>query len=205
MRRLLTILLICSTAFPQASPFSDSSHQAEQTDFVVRINVNLVQVDAVVTDAKGRPVTGLTTKDFEVLQDGIAQPITSFSYVADGVRSTSSRAALSRATTDSSIPAPPLPLTREHVRRTIVLVVDDMALSPTGVAYVRVALKKFVEHDMQPGDMVAIVRTRGGAGALQQFTTDKRLLHAAIDQVKVQFMARAASFLPADLSVCNNV
>src|SRR5260370_25241403 len=37
---------------------------------------------------------------------------------------------------------------------------------------------------MQPGDLVAIVRTSGGMGALQQFTTDKRQLYAAIERVK---------------------
>ncbi len=37
---------------------------------------------------------------------------------------------------------------------------------------------------MQPGDLVAIVRTSGGMGALQQFTSDPRQLLTAIDNVK---------------------
>jgi VWFA-related protein len=37
---------------------------------------------------------------------------------------------------------------------------------------------------MHSGDMVAIIRTGAGVGALQQFTTDKQVLHAAIDRVK---------------------
>jgi VWFA-related protein len=45
-------------------------------------------------------------------------------------------------------------------------------------------LKKFVDEQMQPGDLVAIVRTSGGMGALQQFTSDKRQLYAAIERVK---------------------
>ncbi|MFL6437450.1 MAG: VWA domain-containing protein [Terriglobales bacterium] len=200
MRCLLAVLLICTSASPQQPTGTDGPHKDDSTDFVVRINVNLVQVDAVVTDAKGSPVTGLTAKDFEVLQDGVPQTITNFSYVAEGMRSTSALPAPSPAKTDLSIPVPPIPLTREHVRRTIVLMVDDLGLSLTGVAYVRVALKKFVDHDMQPGDIVAIVRTGGGVGALQQLTKDKRLLYAAIDQVKFHFMARAASFAPVDLS-----
>jgi hypothetical protein len=32
---------------------------------VIRINVNLVQVDAIVTDGKGKPVLNLTADDFE--------------------------------------------------------------------------------------------------------------------------------------------
>jgi VWFA-related protein len=37
---------------------------------------------------------------------------------------------------------------------------------------------------MQPGDLVAVIRTSAGMGALQQFTSDKRLLHSAIERVR---------------------
>jgi VWFA-related protein len=49
---------------------------------------------------------------------------------------------------------------------------------------VRRALKQFVDQQMQAGDLVAIVRTSGGMGALQQFTSDKRQLYAAIEHIK---------------------
>jgi hypothetical protein len=82
--------------------------------------------------------------------------------------------------------APPLPPTKLHpedVRRTIALVIDDLGLSFRSTYDVRNALKKFVDQQMQPGDLVAIIRTSGGIGALQQFTADKRQLHAAIERV----------------------
>mgnify|MGYP000346616369 CR=1 FL=1 len=44
---------------------------------------------------------------------------------------------------------------------------------------------------MQPGDLVAIVRTGGGMGALQSFTADKRQLAAAIERVKWNGNGRA--------------
>ena len=66
----------------------------------------------------------------------------------------------------------------------IALVVDDLGLAFDSVARVRGALKKFVDEQMQPGDLVAIVRTGAGMGALQQFTADKRVLYAAIDWVR---------------------
>jgi hypothetical protein len=37
---------------------------------LVRITVNLVQVEAVVTGSKGRPVSNLTADDFQIFQDG---------------------------------------------------------------------------------------------------------------------------------------
>ena len=49
---------------------------------VLRVSVNLVQVDAVVTDHKGKQVTNLTADDFQIFQDGKQQKITHFSYIS---------------------------------------------------------------------------------------------------------------------------
>jgi VWFA-related protein len=86
----------------------------------------------------------------------------------------------------------------EDVRRTIALVVDDLGLSFESTYYVRRALKKFVDEQMLPGDLVAIIRTSGGMGALQQFTADRRQLYAAIDRVKFYLNGRAgvSAFAP---------
>jgi hypothetical protein len=47
-----------------------------------RVNVDLMQIDAVVTDAKHRPARDPEAADFQVFEDGRPQAITSFSYVA---------------------------------------------------------------------------------------------------------------------------
>ena len=60
---------------------AQQAQQAPAPTAVIRIDVNLVQVDAVVTDAKGKPVTDLTVEDFELLQDGQPQKITSFDFI----------------------------------------------------------------------------------------------------------------------------
>ena len=49
---------------------------------MLHVTVNLVQVDAVVTDAKGKQVTDLTADDFQIFQDGKPQKITHFSYIS---------------------------------------------------------------------------------------------------------------------------
>ena len=54
------------------------------------------------------------------------------------------------------------------------------------------ALKRYIDTQMEPGDLVAIVRTAGGVGTLQQFTTDRRLLHLAADRVQWDFRSRHA-------------
>lgn len=194
MRRILAVLLTWCTATAQQMVSSrGAAHPDDTTELVVHINVSLVQVDAAVTDSKGRPVAGLKPEDFEVFQDGVPQKIANFSYITEGKPA---RAETIAAPTTGGMraPLPPIPLKPEQVRRAIALVVDDLGLSFESVAHVRHALKKFVDEDIQAGDLVAIIRTGGGIGALQQFTNDKRLLYAAIDHVKLNFNTRARSF-----------
>jgi len=165
-------------------PAANQQRPAPNDEDVVRITTNLVQIDAVVTDKSGKPVTDLRSDEIRILEDGRAQTVTNFSYiVADSSSSTSPARRV--ATADKSAPpVPPVALRPEQVRRTMALVVDDLGLSFESVYFVRRALKKFVDEQMQPGDLVAIIRTSGGIGALQQFTSDKRQLYAAIDRVK---------------------
>src|SRR3712207_2178259 len=163
----------------------------DDEDEVVRITSKLVQVDAVVTDKDGKQITDLKPEDFEVLENGKPQEITNFSYV--------STAAATPPSPESSQPAPdkdkaarnrslpPVPVGRlrpEQVRRAIALFVDDLRMSPESIHSARSALRKYVDEQMHPGDLVAIIRTSAGIGALQHFTNDKQQLYAAIERVR---------------------
>jgi VWFA-related protein len=162
---------------------------------VVRITTNLVQVDSVITDSKGKPVTDLRPDEVQILEDGKPQQITNFSYIAlEAPVVTKS----TKPPDKNAAPAPPVRVRPDQVRRTIALVVDDLGLSFESAYYVRQALKKFLDQQMQPNDLVAIIRTGGGIGALQQFTTDKRQLYAAVEKVKWNPMGRAgvSAFAP---------
>ena len=150
----------------------------------------LVQMDAVVTDSKGRYVTDLGPGDFEVLEDGKPQKLTHFSYVrikAEPAGAAEPQATIPKPTPKSAASLPPPPMAQlrpEDVRRTIVLMVDDLGLSFESMAWVRTSLHKFVERQMQPGDLMAVCRTGAGSGALQQFSADKRVLLAIIDGLR---------------------
>ena len=172
------------TPSPAPSPVLQQQPQDKsgEDDEVVRITSNLVQVDAVVTDSKGRLVTDLTAEDFEILEDNRPQKITNLSFVSNET-STAQPTAAPKGKDAPPLP-PPVRLRPEQVRRTLALVVDDLGLSFESAHYVRRALKKFVDDQMQPTDLVAIIRTGGGMGALQQFTSDKRQLYAAIERVR---------------------
>jgi VWFA-related protein len=154
-------------------------------DDVVRITSNLVQIDAVVTDKKGRQVTDLRADEFEILADGKPQQITNFSYVHNVAGPEPTPAQLAGDKSGVAAP-PPARLRPEQVRRTVAFVFNDLEMSWESVTYARRAIKKFVDEQMQPGDFVAILPASGGSGALQQFTNDKRLLAAAIKNLRWQ-------------------
>ena len=159
-------------------------------DEIVRVTTNLVQVDAVVTDKNGKPVTDLRAEDFEILEDGKPQKISNLSYIS--TEPSSSQVSISPTIPPKNeAPAPaPVPA-RGKVRRTIVFAIDDLGISNQSLQIVKQALKRFVEEAMQPDDLVAIVRTRSGSGALQRFTTDKRQLNANIDSLRWECLNRA--------------
>lgn len=197
---LLAAILLMQTASvsfsqqPQSSPTPPPQSQqppqqrAEDVD-VVRITTNLVQVDATITDKNGKPVTDLKPEEVEIFEDGRKQKITHFSFNVSETPVVE-RPAKPAAVDKNAPPIPPSRIKPEDIRRTIALVVDDLGLSFESTYYVRRALKKFVDEQMQPGDLVAIIRTSGGMGALQQFTADKRQLYAAIDRVKFYMSGR---------------
>ncbi len=163
---------------------------SEQSDGpVIRVTVDLVQVDAVVTDSQGRHVTGLKPEDFQILEDGKPQKITHFSYVS-GPAIPAGLAPVNRSPrrptgkTPEAIPPPARALRPEEVRRTIVLMADDLGLSADDIPNVRKAMKSFVDGQIRAGDLVSIMTTSGGMGAMQQLTNDKRQLYAAIDGIR---------------------
>jgi len=179
-RWVLVVLVVCLVSVSLGQRPESSPSQKPSDGDVVRITTNLVQVDAVITDKSGKPITDLKPEELQLLEDNRAQKITHFSYIA-----ADNTAAAKPNIRDNTIPdVPPDRLRPEDVRRTIALVVDDLGLSFQSTHFVRRALKQFVDQQMQTGDLVAIIRTSGGIGALQQFTSDKRQLYAAIDHIK---------------------
>src|SRR6266850_3674739 len=45
-------------------------------------------------------------------------------------------------------------------------------------------IKKFLDEQMQPNDMVAVILTSSGSGSMQQFTSDKVKVYAALEHVR---------------------
>src|ERR1017187_6457414 len=128
------VLLICAVFVPGQQP-AVPARDSQRTGTVFTVTSTLVQLDAVVTDSKGRYITDLGPEDFEVLEDGKPQKLTHFSYVR--IKTEPAAAADPQATNPkptpksvASLPPPPMTQLRpEDDRRTIVLMVDDLGLS----------------------------------------------------------------------------
>ena len=179
MKKILFIAILASLAPAFASAQTASPTPPDED--VVKITTSLIQVDVTVTDSKGKIITNLKPEEMEIYENGKKQKISNFSFVSN-VRERSESTTGTGQKPGQSIPVPAPKA--EQVRRTIALVVDDLTLSFESTYYVRRALKKFVDEQMQDGDLVAIIRTGAGIGALQQFTTDRRQLYAAIERVR---------------------
>src|SRR5215203_2443582 len=183
MYRLLSLTLIVVTAALVANaqqPVVSPTPAPATGDDVVKISTNLIQVDVTVTDKNGKVVPNLKPDDFEIYENGKKQEITNFTFISNARSIDQAR---KPSTTEQHV-EPPAPLKAEQVHRAVALVIDDLSLSMDSTSYLRRALKKFVDEQMQDGDLVAIIRTGTGIGTLQQFTTDKRQLYAAIERVK---------------------
>ncbi|MBE7515316.1 MAG: VWA domain-containing protein [Chloracidobacterium sp.] len=169
---LLAFSILSHAQTPTPTPAED--------DNVVKISTSLIQLDATFVDSKGNAVRDIRRDEVEVYENGRKQAVSGFSFVNVPL----GRAVQTAAVDKNAPPVPQAQLRPENIHRTIALVVDDLSLSFTSVYETRRSLKKFVDEQMQIGDLVAIVRTGAGVGALQQFTSDKRLLYAAIERVR---------------------
>lgn len=177
-----------------APAFSQQPGQEEQ-DEVVRVNSNLVQVDAVVVDGRGRQVTDLQASDFEIVEDEAPRRPEYAQYVAvdGGAR-------------------PPTPadgrLAVNEVRRSIVFVVANPVievknlyinderpfdLPPSSLLLSMVLtdrrasaklLTRFVDEQMGPHDLAAIRDSEGLPGPFTGLTADRTALRRAIERVR---------------------
>jgi VWFA-related protein len=178
------LIPVLSLAAMVAALSQDATAPSPDTP-IIRITTNLVQIDAIVTDRNGKPVTDLQKQDFEILQDGKPRDITAFSSVIVAPAVSGRPAPRPPKKGEPLIPfAPPPTVTREQIHRTMAILVDDLRMTFEDVAYARAAVHQFVDRDLLEGDLVAVASTRGEMGMYAQFTNNRELLKAAADSIR---------------------
>jgi VWFA-related protein len=183
-------MLFC-IAFLQISRAQNSSSPSEPIEaidenkkgFAISVGVDEVQLDVVVLDKDGHQITDLTSDDFEIYQDGKLQKTESSIYMNDNQSMPQKRKKKPADAWPAQISSTPM-LGSDKVRRTILLVLDDLEMSYWDLKSARQTVKKFVENEMQSGDMVAITRTGNGSSAQQLFSSDKQQLLSIIKSMR---------------------
>jgi VWFA-related protein len=195
---VLSLSTVIATVGQQPSPTpptsktgTDQKPTAPDVDSqdVVKITTNLVQIDAVVTK-DGKAVTDLQPGDFEIYEDNKPQAITNFSYISNLSNVAATVTPLKNVIDKTALPVPPAKINPTDQRRIVALVVDDLGISWEGISPLRTQIRKFLDT-LAPNDLVAIIRTGGDVGALQQFTNDRRVLQAAVDHLRWNPCSRA--------------
>ena len=143
--------------------------------------MNVVVVNATVTDKKGNPVTDLQQSDFKIYEDGKLQPINTFareSYLPDQESVEGSKIVETHDKVPSNFPAP----TQPTQPRMISIFIDDLTMHDLSY-YPRMikALQDYVANEVGPQDHVGILLA---SGRLQfPFSDDKQLLAETISGV----------------------
>lgn len=156
---------------------------AAQAPFVDTIDVRLANLEVVVSDRDGHPVTGLGVDDFEVTEDGQPVEITHFAAVEKRVARTPSEGDTTpegAAGTESGV-VEAVPETRQL---NLVVYVDDFNLHPRNRNPALASLREFLREELDPRDRVMLVRFDGDVDVVQPFTHDAEAALAVLDQLE---------------------
>ncbi len=170
MYRLISCLLFFLLLAPA---LAGQKEQKEQTP-VLRVTTRMVQVNVVVHDNKGQPVTSLTRDDFVLLEDGKEQPITQFSVEEDKPPSPSAE----------GLPAGMYTNRPSHragsLNSVTVILLDAVNTRLHDSFYAKEQVIKFLGQ-LQPEDRVALYAfVPGSVNVLHDFTRDASALLAAL-------------------------
>jgi VWFA-related protein len=171
---LLLILGLCLSAMPARS--QDKKDQKKSTDEgeVIKVTSNLVNLDVMVKDKKGKIITDLKKEDFIVNENGVQQDIQFF----DSTLTAGDEPA--RAASAPTSPGTPPP--NKLPRNIISLVLDLQTTETANLKHVRDGIIKYIRERISDTDSVALFSISAGLRLLQPFTQDKTKLIAAAEK-----------------------
>jgi VWFA-related protein len=147
------------------------------------IEVSIVNVDVVVTDSQGKRVQGLTRDDFEVFEDGKAQPLSHFAeYRGEAWRGALSAEA---AATLNEQPAQPA-ATQPSQRRTMVIFIELFHLPAFRVNPFIDSIKTLVHNTIRSGDAVSLVTFERTAKVRIASTGDVAAVERQLDEIAAE-------------------
>ncbi len=170
-------------AFSNASESLPSA--SGKSSFSLSVSVHLVDVDVTAFDVRGKPVTRLAMKDFEVYDNGRKQTLRSLSQVSGAASpgaqdhaATVQETVYSNRSEGSGGPAAQ-PAGEQALASSTILLLDESSVGFTDLTYARQQLLKFLDRLPASEPVGLYVRTGSSFQILAEETTD----HAALSSV----------------------
>ena len=173
MKHLLWLLVIA--AYAQQATFKTSTR--------------LVVLNVFAKDKSGKDLTGLTKESFTVLEDGKPQNISIFEFQKlDGATPPKPTLPATASTTDAKAQVITTRSAGEiqyRDRRLMVFFFDMSSMPPADQIRANKAALKFIDEQMKPADMVALMTFATKLEVRQDFTDNREDLRAAIKALRV--------------------
>jgi VWFA-related protein len=201
---LLLSILAANTLLPQQKPQQANPQQAAQpSSGPARFgtNVNTVMEAVTVKDKNGKPIDGLTAKDFVVTEDNVPQTINFFEFqkMEDNVLPAIAAPPAAPITAAAEKEAPKVdPLTRVEImpetgdelkyrdRRLLALYFDLTAMPVPDQLRAFDSAQKFITKQMKSADLMAIIKYDGEAvRVMQDFTANRDDLLKQLDKLVI--------------------
>jgi VWFA-related protein len=166
-----------------------SSLSSQETDYVFRSKAEIVLVNVTVRDKNGNFVRDLKPEDFTVLEDNKPQKVLSFDLENTDAAVTQDIAqvnVLGQSVAAQPAQAPAAATANAFKdRRLVILFFDLSSMEPDEIERSAKAAQDYVDRQMAPADLVAIVSLSNSIAIDQDFTAD----HAALKRVLQSFNA----------------
>ena len=166
-----------------------SAHVYTPPPLHLTAQTQLVQLDVVVRDSRGRPVSGLAQSDFEILDEGKPRPIAAFS-VETRLRPSSSAAPASESRSIAVLPTRP----PAAAQRFVLLFFDDLHANTGELRRTQNAAAYFVKHNLGADSRAAVFAA--SEGLTLDFTNDADGLAAAIEKLHSHVRVSEAGIMP---------
>ncbi len=190
-------LALAGTLAAQAPQGAAPANQADNENYVVRAQTNVVLVDVRVYGKDGTPVSDLKQDDFRVLEDGVPQKITSFSLENVEQLETASAEKTPPPVIDLAKLPPsenPAPIIADH--RLVVLFFDMTSMPVDDLMRSLRAADDFVHKQMTPADLVAVAMYASSLRVLQSFTNDRDAITRALNSLRIGEESALAEVAP---------
>src|SRR5688500_9111472 len=170
--KFLTLLVTSAVLLAVIPVQSQDKKKTDDVDEVIKITANLVSVDVMVKDKKGKAITDLKAQDFILSENGVRQNIEFFdsTLVGEETNPTGTGEA-----SDKQERPPGLP------RNIIALVLDGQTTHGSNLKQVRNGMTKYIRERITASHSVAVFAISGGLQLLQPFTQDKARLIKAVE------------------------